>query len=443
MSTDLSNINLILYIIAWLLTYLIYKNKNKSFSVVSLILLTELSLSVISAFLYNDPLSYVKDIKLFPFIYLFSLTIISILPLVKVPYARINAIQKPSNLLINTFCICFIFAAVLQLPSTIMNFKSGVVTMMMDVSLGADMYSEHLSNADSVGDGAISNLPSIITNTFGDIAIFFSLYYISLKQKNRIFTIGLIISILVLLVQPISSGMRGQTVLRIISIITSYVILYKFYDDKLNKIVKIVLLVSLIAISLPIVAITVSRFGERDGGSLYSVTSYLGQANLNFNNYVLDSNGIRYGDRTANLFKSLFVDNVPENFVERRMKYPHMKISDETYSTYVGDIVLDYGPFSAPVLFIIFSLLISKSLRRVGDVIPFHKLLLIYFVACVMMQGSFYLFPYSDVGGNLALIAYFLMYMVFRYDYKQKIKINKYDSCNCIISASIPPNSGK
>lgn len=443
MSTDLSNINLILYIIAWLLTYLIYKNKNKSFSVVSLILLTELSLSVISAFLYNDPLSYVKDIKLFPFIYLFSLTIISIVPLVKVPYGRINIVKKPSNLLINTFCICFIFAALLQLPSTIMNFKSGVVTMMMDVSLGADMYSEHLSNADSVGDGAISNLPSIITNTFGDIAIFFSLYYISLKQKNRIFTIGLIISILVLLVQPISSGMRGQTVLRIISIITSYVILYKFYDDKLNKIVKIVLLVSLIAISLPIVAITVSRFGERDGGSLYSVTSYLGQANLNFNNYVLDSNGIRYGDRTANLFKRLFVDNVPQNFVERRMKYPHMRISDETYSTYVGDIVLDYGPFVTPLLFIIVSFLICKSLRNVKGIIPFHKLLLIYFVSCVIMQGSFYLFPYSDVGGNLALVAYFLVYMVFRYDYKQKIKINKYDSYNCIISTSIPPNSGK
>ena len=293
--------------------------------------------------------------------------------------------------------------------------------MMMDVSLGADMYSEHLSNADSVGDGAISNLPSIITNTFGDFAIFFSLYYLSLKRKNKFFAIGLIISILVLLVQPISSGMRGPTVLRIISIITAYVLLYKFYDERLKRIVKRILLVALLAISLPIVAITVSRFGERDGGSLYSVTSYLGQANLNFNNYVLDSNGIRYGDRTANLFKSLFIDNVPKNFVERRMKYPHMKISDETYSTYVGDIVLDYGPFLAPVLFIIVSLLVSKSLRRVGDVIPFHKLLLIYFVSCVMMQGSFYLFPYSDVGGNLALVAYFIMYMVFRYDYKQKI----------------------
>ena len=421
----MSNVNLVLYILAWFVAYLVYKNKNKAFSVVTLILLTELGLSVVSALLYNDPLSYVHEIKLFPFIYLFCLTIISIVPLVNIPYNRIHAVQKPSNLLLNTFCICFILAALLQAPSTIMNFRTGVVTMMMDVSLGADMYSEHLSNADSVGDGAISNLPSIITNTFGDIAIFFSLYYLSLKRRNKLFAIGLIISILVLLVQPISSGMRGPTVLRIISIVTAYVLLYKFYDEHFNRVLKRLLLVALVAISLPIVAITVSRFGERDGGSLYSVTSYLGQANLNFNNYVLDANGIRYGDRTANLFKSIFVDNVPENFIERRMKYPHMKISDETYSTYVGDIVLDYGPFLTPVLFIIISLLISKSLRRINDVIPFHKLLLIYFVSCVMMQGSFYLFPYSDVGGNLALVAYFLMYMVFRYDYKQKIKINK------------------
>lgn len=417
----MSNVNLVLYILAWFVAYLIYKNKSRSFSVVSLILLTELGLSVISALLYNDPLSYVKDIRLFPFIYLFCLTIISIIPLTKIPYSRIYAVQKPSNLLLNTFCICFILAALLQLPSTIMNFRTGVVTMMMDVSLGADMYSEHLSSAASVGDGVISNLPSIITNTFSDIAIFFSLYYLSLKKKKKIFILGLIVSILVLLVQPISSGLRGPTVLRIISIITAYALLYKFYDEKLNRIVKRVLFVTMIAISLPVAVITISRFGERDGGVLYSVTSYLGQANLNFNNYVLDANGIRYGDRTANLFKSIFVDNVPENFVERRMKYPYMKISDETYSTYVGDIVLDYGPFLAPVLFIIVSLLISKYLRRVGDVIPFHKLLLIYFVSCVMMQGSFYLFPYSDVGGNLALIAYFLMYMVFRYDYKQKI----------------------
>ena len=264
----MSNVNLVLYILSWVVAYFVYKNKNKSFSVVSLILLTELGLSVISALLYNNPLSYVKDIKLFPFIYLFCLTIISIVSLSKVPYNRIHAIQKPSNLLLNTFCICFILAALLQLPSTIMNFRVGVVTMMMDVSLGADMYSEHLSNADSVGDGAISNLPSIITNTFGDIAIFFSLYYLSLKRKNKFFAIGLIISILVLLVQPISSGMRGPTVLRIISIITAYVLLYKFYDEQLNRIVKRILLVALIAISLPIVAITISRFEERDGGPL-------------------------------------------------------------------------------------------------------------------------------------------------------------------------------
>lgn len=441
MDSDLSNVILILFIVAWMVTYLVYRTKIKAFTVVALILVTEFVLSILSALLYNNPLSSFNAIQLFPFIYLYCLTIISLKPLINIRFDKIDYISKPSNLLINTFCICFIFFAFLQLPSTVSNFKTGLVAMMLDASVGSEMYSEKLMNADSVGDGAISNLPSIVTNTFSDIAIFFSFYYLSLKKKSCVFSIGLIISILILLVQPISRGLRGPTVLRVISIITAYVLLYKFYNQQFNRIVKKVLILGVVAISIPVVVVTVSRFSNRDGGSLYSLTSYLGQANLNFNNYALDAHGVRYGDRTANLFKSFFFDNVPDNFVERRDKYHHMKITDEVYSTYVGDIVLDYGVILTPLIFIIVSLIIHNSLRNIRSEIPFHKLLLIYFVSCIMMQGSFYLFPYSDVGGNLTLIAFILMYMVFKYDYKQKRY--KYDSNNCIISPTIPSDSRK
>lgn len=420
MIEDYSNVNAIIYIIVWLITYYVYCNKTKSFNVVSLILLTELILSILSMLLYVSPLSSYNTLKLFPFIYLYSLILISIIPLMKVPFDRIQSVQKPSDLILNFFCICFITAAFLQIPSTILHFREGLVRMLLDVSLGSELYSERIADSGLVGDGAISNLPSIITNTFGDIAIFISLYYVSLKKKSKMFTIGLMISILVILIQPISRGLRGPTVLRFISIIIAYIILYRFYDANLNNRIKKILFICLITISIPVATVTISRFAERDGGSLYSLTSYLGQANLNFNNYALDANGIRYGDRTANLFKSIVVDNVPRNYVERRDKYHYMKISDEVYSTYVGDIVLDYGPIITPIIFIIISIIISKICRNKRSVIPFHKLFMIYFVSCIVMQGSFYLFPYSDIGGNLTLIAYFLMYIVFRFDYKQR-----------------------
>lgn len=422
MSSEWSYIISCIYILAWFIAFFVYQNRQKSFNVVSLILFVELALSVISMLLYSSPLSHYNDLKIFPYIYLYTLIMISIVPIAKVPFRNIQAIYKPSDIFINIFCIIFILAACLQIPGTILNFRTGLLTMLFDISLGSEMYSENLSKADMVGDGAISNLPSIITNTFGDIAIFFTLYYISIRKKSRIFLVGLLVSLIVIIIQPISRGLRGPTILRLISIVTAYIILYKFYDVNLNRRIRKALIVAFFVVSIPIIFVTVSRFSEREGGSLHSVVSYLGQANLNFNNYALDANGIRYGDRTANLFKRILVDNVPDNFVERRYKYSNMKITDEVYSTYIGDFVLDYGPFFAPIMIILVSIIFSNLLKIKCTVIPFHKLILIYFISCVMMQGSFYLFPYSDIGGNLSLLAYLLMYTVFWFDYNKRIK---------------------
>ena len=82
-----------------------------------------------------------------------------------------------------------------------------------------------------------------------------------------------------------------------------------------------------------------------------SIEWYYGQSFLNFNNYGLDAGGIRYGDRTANFFKSFLFDDVPHNFVERREKYSHLKIDDYYFYTFVGDFTIDYGPILAVLLF--------------------------------------------------------------------------------------------
>lgn len=103
MIEDYSNVNAIIYIIVWLITYYVYCNKTKSFNVVSLILLTELILSILSMLLYVSPLSSYNTLKLFPFIYLYSLILISIIPLMKVPFDRIQSVQKPSDLILNFF----------------------------------------------------------------------------------------------------------------------------------------------------------------------------------------------------------------------------------------------------------------------------------------------------------------------------------------------------
>ena len=166
-----------------------------------------------------------------------------------------------------------------------------------------------------------------------------------------------------------------------------------------------------------------SRFGESEAGSESSVFFYAGQENLYFNNFGLDNGGLRYGDRTFPLFKKMLgFENVPDNFWERRSKYPNLQINDEVFIGFIGDFTLDFGPFITPFIFIFFTIFIlNKTIIR-NKVILFHQLILLHFVMCLCMLGGMKLYPFSDVGGNLQLIIYFLAFLFFRLVYAYSLK---------------------
>jgi hypothetical protein len=192
--------------------------------------------------------------------------------------------------------------------------------------------------------------------------------------------------------------------------------------------------IGFLVISLtPIVLLTNSRFGDSLDGAGASVYFYVGQQNLFFNNYAFDNGGIRYGDRTFPLFKRMVgIENVPNNFWERRVKYPNLKINDEFFINFVGDFVLDFGPIIASIIFLIVFFSIGKLVEVKGSNILFHQLILIHFTLTLCVQGGIKLYPFSDVGGNLQLIFYVLMYFLFLMDYRlrqiKKIKKTSDDS---------------
>jgi hypothetical protein len=153
---------------------------------------------------------------------------------------------------------------------------------------------------------------------------------------------------------------------------------------------------------------------------------YGGQENLYFNKYGLDNGGIRYGDRTFPLFKRILgFENVPKNFMERRDKYPHLKISDEVFYTFVGDFTIDFGPIIATFIFLFFTLFVVINTKIRNGIIRFHQLILLHFVMSVCMLGGLKLYPFSDVGGNLQLIVYFIAYIFFRLDYNLRFQRQK------------------
>ena len=163
------------------------------------------------------------------------------------------------------------------------------------------------------------------------------------------------------------------------------------------------------------VAVTISRFEREEGGAGASTFYYIGQQNLYFNSYALDDGGIRYGDRTFPVFKRMLgFDNVPQNYTQRRAKYPNLKINDEVFSSFVGDFVIDFGPIIAVIIFLIFFLYSKEHTKPQSGILPFHRLLLLHFIMCICMQGGLKLYPYSDLGGNLKLIMFIMCYIAFK-----------------------------
>ena len=199
-----------------------------------------------------------------------------------------------------------------------------------------------------------------------------------------------------------------------LTILGGYFLFRKYLSKKVNKVIARVGLAFVTIIAVPIIAITVSRFGKEQAGVSGFVNWYVGQGSLYFNNYGLDNGGIRYGDRTMNLFKRFIDKDTPKNFVERRDKDRFLKIDDNFFSTFVGDFTLDFGPIIPIFIFIAFNTLITVLIKPKNNKLKVHQLLLIYLTACISLQGGMTLYSYSDLG-SLRIIALGLVYAYLRY----------------------------
>lgn len=419
----MSNICLVFYITAWIVTIVVYQKKKKNFDAGSVILFSYLLYSIISLLLYNSSFYSFKHIVIFPFIYLYLMIMLMVYPVLKYNSTKINVIQKPSRVLLNTISIIIIVAAFGQFIAIVSDFSRNMVNLMINSSGGKELYDNAMANSYNSGSGNIKNLAAIISNAFKNFGILTFFYYLTLDKRNNFILLGLFFSIIVNLLTNLSLGQRGPIIEILLSLIITFFALKKFIQPRINKIIKITGISLIIATSIPFVILTNSRFEDWKGGSLQSFYYYVGQENLNFNNYGLDDGGIRYGDRTIPLFKRMLgFENVPNNFWDRRQKYPNLKINDEVFIGFVGDFTLDFGPFVPLLIFSIFTIFILKSTKVRNRRILFYQLILIHFVMCVCMLGGMSLYSFSDVGGNLQLIVYFIAFILFRLDYEKNMQ---------------------
>ena len=203
----------------------------------------------------------------------------------------------------------------------------------------------------------------------------------------------------------------------VINIFVAFVALKPMLSERLKKWVRSILVILAIAIAIPFIALSISRFGQKEGGLSGGLIYYIGEAPYYFNNYAYDADGGRQGDRTCNVFKKMIGQPAPNGILDVREAYPALEIDDSIFSSFVGDFVIDFGLILTALLFIIFSILFTRLTPTNGpNTIPFHRLILVYFAMSVCMQGGMYLFNYS-FEGNLQIIAILIFYIIFLLDY--------------------------
>jgi oligosaccharide repeat unit polymerase len=231
----LSNIYIILFILGWITTIILYQRRKKDFDAGSILLFSYLFYAIMSLCLYNNPYYKFNSIEIFPFIYLFLMLLLAFSPILRYDYNKIDKIQKPPDLFLNFVCILFIIVSLMQVPDIISNFTISIVRLLIDSTGGLDLYNEAMAESISLGDGSISNLSSIISNSYGNFGILLLFFYLTLNKRNKFILIGLFISCIISILSNINMGQRGPIIEILFSMIITYFALRKFYQPNVNK----------------------------------------------------------------------------------------------------------------------------------------------------------------------------------------------------------------
>ena len=403
------------YLLAWIITFIWYHIKRFALDAGSVIIGMQIIYAIFSVLTLTDELFSMafEELHFFPYLYLYSMMMIAIGPIIYDHIHPTFKIAQPHTRILSILSIIIIATALIQIPDIVHNASTGVLALLTDTDAGKNAYDEQVEAVAESGK-AIRNLPAIIYNALSDLIPFILFYFLTTRKKNHILITGLLVSVFIGLMLAVSRGQRGGIIISFLTAVGAYFLFRRYISRKINILIQGIGITCILLITVPVIAITISRFGKKAAGVGGYVNWYIGQGSIYFNNYGLDAGGTRNGERTFNLVKRLFDSNTPKNFVERREKYSHLKIEDYFFTTVVGGFTRDFGPYIPVAIFLTFSYVLLKGIRPREGEYQLHQVLLLYFAVCISLQGGMTLFSYSD-SGNLRIVMFGLLYGYLRY----------------------------
>ncbi len=304
------------------------------------------------------------------------------------------------------------------------NFHTGIISLAVDESYGQELYSELNTSVHTADVGGDTNVLSVLSNITKGIAPILFLYYLTTSHKKIWIVIGLGLSSMVTFMLAISSGSRSAIVQQLMSISAAAFFLWKYYNKKTKRISFPILIAIFSVIIAGFMFITLSRSNATHGGNTFEfIESYAAQSYLFFGSKGFKNEQIRNGDRTIPLLKSIFTDDVARSYAERERKYTKMAAPESVFSSFVGDCVFDFGIIGGSLFLAIFYALLASFFkkRKRKQVLYVDQIIIIYLVAYLL--NGFYLWPFSDYGGNLFLVTSLLIAVyIKRLHYVAKVR---------------------
>lgn len=419
---ELSSVYLILYTLAWFGLIYMQIKRVRSIGPATMVMISYFFFGIFAIVYYRTDFNRYSDSELswVPFIYLFVMLYLALSPGIYYERANVKLVQRPHIYIIDTFIIIYCICSFARLPEILPNISKGITMILLESQGGADLYAAKLNSIMRVSDYSISGLHglmNIVHNIFEESVVFLAFYYLSLSERKRVYVILILMVVLIDMLNSLAKGERNYVMLFSFMLAVGYFMFHGFMEKKIRKIAKIIAITFAVLLIVPLFAITMSRFGDsRTITPMESMIAYAGKAPINFNKYVYNTNDIRYGDRTVNLFKKMLGYDVPANHEEAQNIYSHLIIDDSTFYTFVGDFVMDFGVVGTAIFFVVLTIFLLFVVRIKGHIMGLHQMLVIYFVITICAQGGMYMFSFA-YSGNWKIIGTMFLYLILLFDY--------------------------
>jgi oligosaccharide repeat unit polymerase len=348
-----------------------------------------------------------NDLTIAPYLYLFVLFIIGLLPI-----SMLRPIDGEELKVVYNEGIVYGIVIILAICSYIPLVESFIQIAFSGLDNLASIYEDRPDDFDKrayftfIGRifYSVEEYFEFLTPTF------FFVYVTMFKEKKMWIVIGLVVALLNPLFNNLANGQRYYTVLFVYMILYNYLLFYKMIDEQQRKFLGQLSLIIGGIMGLLFVAISLNRTtgGAEELGAVYGFVRYMGESMYNFNTdcyWITDFVG---GEQSLKGFYTYFgIDNTS---IEDRSSI--LGIVSNQFYTYIGAFVMDFGLFFTFIFLSLVAFLFFILIRKLDKEVNIGILIFISLYANILLFGTTY-FVYENGFIHLVWAVFLSVFLLF------------------------------